>query len=144
MTKKELESKGFINSKGFVNYDPCYREGMGIPGKNNLKYVSASNPHYIIKKQVEANVKNMNKRILKGPVIATNVKLPAIKCKITDNVSKYKSQEKKCHHKYRKIGCKECLNYQNEKDRIKKENAEKVRKIEEDKKNPKIDYFKFK
>ena len=144
VTKKELESKGFINSKGFVNYDPCYREGMGIPGKNNLKYVSASNPHYIIKKQVEANVKNMNKRILKGPVIATNVKLPAIKCKITDNVSKYKSQEKKCHHKYRKIGCKECLNYQNEKDRIKKENAEKVRKIEEDKKNPKIDYFKFK
>ena len=30
-TKKELEKKGFINSKGFVNYDPCYREGMGIP-----------------------------------------------------------------------------------------------------------------
>ena len=144
VTKKELEKKGFINSKGFVNYDPCYREGMGIPGKNNLKFVSSSNPHYIIKRQVEANVKNMKDRILKGPVIPTKIKLPAIKCKITDNVSKIKIQVKKCHHKYRKIGCNECLNYQIEKDRIKKENAEKVRKIEEDKKNPKIDYFKFK
>ena len=26
ITKKELEKKGFINSKGFVNYDPCYNE----------------------------------------------------------------------------------------------------------------------
>ena len=144
VTKKELEKKGFINSKGFVNYDPCYREGMGIPGKNNLRYFSGSNPHYVIKKQVEANVKNMNNRILKGPVIATKVKLPAIKCRITEKVQKFKKQEKKCHHKYRKVGCKECLKYQEEKEKIKKENTEKVRKIEEDKRNPKIDYFKFK
>ena len=33
---------------------------------------------------------------------------------------------------------------QEEKEKIKKENTEKVRKIEEDKRNPKIDYFKFK
>ena len=143
-TKKELEKKGFINSKGFVNYDPYYREGMGIPGKNNLKYVSSMNPNYVIKKQVEANVKNMKSRILKGPVIATNIKLPAIKCRITDKVNKYKKLEKKCNHKYRKVGCKECLNYQKEKERIKAENDQKVRKIEEFKKNPKIDYFKFK
>ena len=133
ITKKELEKKGFINSKGFVNYDPCYKEGMGIPGKNNLKNVSWSNPHYVVKKQVEINVKNMRNRILKGPIIATKVKLPTIKCRITDKV-----------HKYREIGCNECLKFQKEKARIKNENTEKVRKIEEDKKNPKIDYFKFK
>ena len=144
ITKKELEKKGFINSKGFVNYDPCYKEGMGIPGKNNLKNVSWSNPHYVVKKQVEINVKNMRNRILKGPIIATKVKLPTIKCRITDKVHKYKRQEKKCHHKYREIGCNECLKFQKEKARIKNENTEKVRKIEEDKKNPKIDYFKFK
>ena len=143
-TKKELEKKGFINSKGFVNYDPCYREGMGIPGKKNLKYFSGSNPNYVIKKQVEANVKNMKSRILNGPVIATKVKLPLIKCRITEKVNKFKKNEKKCHHKYRQIGCKECLNYQREKEKIQRENTEKVRKIEEDKKNPKIDYFKFK
>ena len=143
-TKKELEKKGFINSKGFVNYDPCYREGMGIPGKNNLKYFSGSNPNYVIKKQVEANMKNMKSRILKGPVIATKVKLPAIKCRITDKVNKYKKNEKKCNHKYRQIGCNECKRYQKEKEKIQRENSEKVRKIEEDKKNPKIDYFKFK
>ena len=45
---------------------------------------------------------------------------------------------------HRKVGCKECLNYQKEKERIKAENDQKVRKIEEFKKNPKIDYFKFK
>ena len=93
-TKKELEKKGFINSKGFVNYDPCYREGMGIPGKQNLKYFSGANPNYVIKKQVEANMKNMKSRILKGPVIATKVKLPAIKCRITDKVNKYKKMKK--------------------------------------------------
>ena len=144
VTKKELERKGFINSKGFVNYDPCYKEGMGIPSKNNLKNVSWSNPHYVVKKQVEINVKNMRNRILKGPVIATKVKLPAIKCRITEKVQKFKKQEKKCHHKYREIGCNECLRFQREKERIKNEKIEKVRKIEEDKRNPKIDYFKFK
>ena len=144
VTKKELERKGFINSKGFVNYDPYYREGMGIPGKNNLRYVSGSNPNYVIKKQVEANVKNMNNRILKGPVIATKVKLPAIKCRITEKVNKFRNQEKKCNHKYRKEGCKECARFQQEKNRIQKENREKVVKIEEDKKNPKRNYFKYK
>ena len=144
VTKKELEKKGFINSKGFVNYDPCYREGMGIPGKTNLKYVSNSNPNYVIKKQVEANVKNMKSRILKGPVIATKIRLPIIRCRITDKVNKYKNQEKKCNHKYRKEGCKDCKGYQKEKQRIKSENKQKVKKIEEMKKNPKIDYFKFK
>ena len=144
ITKKELEKKGFINSKGFVNYDPCYREGMGIPGKNYLRYVSGSNPLYVIKNQVEANIKNMNNRILKGPTIATNIKLPAIKCRVTENVNKFKNQGKKCNHKYRKVGCKECIKFQQEKNRIIKENTEKVRKIEEDKKNPKVDYFKFK
>ena len=59
------------------------------------------------------------------------------------HILKYKKQEKKCHHKYREIGCNECLKFQKEKARIKNENTEKVRKIEEDKRNPKIDYFKF-
>ena len=35
--QKELANKGFINSKGFVNYDPYYRKGMGIPKKKNQR-----------------------------------------------------------------------------------------------------------
>ena len=99
--QKELANKGFINSKGFVNYDPYYRKGMGIPKKQNLRFASAANPKYLIKKQVESNVKNMKKRVLLNPIIPTNVKLPVLQCRVSEKVSNYdKYYGKKCSHGY--------------------------------------------
>jgi len=99
--QKELANKGFINSKGFVNYDPYYRKGMGVPKKKNIRFSSASNPNYLIKKQVETNIKNMKNRILQNPVVPTNVKLPVIQCRVTEKVNNYnKYYGKKCSHEY--------------------------------------------
>ncbi len=99
--QKELANKGFINSKGFVNYDPYYRKGMGVPKKNVLRNSSASNPNILIKKQVESNLKNMKKRILLNPVIPTKVKLPVIQCRVTEKINNYdKYYGKKCTHSY--------------------------------------------
>ena len=110
--QKELANKGFIDSKGFVNYDPYYRKGMGVPKKNNLRYASASNPNYLIKKQVETNIKNMKKRILPNPVIPTKVKLPVIQCRVTEKIKNYdKYYGKKCSHGYNQK-CKYCDLYE--------------------------------
>ena len=99
--QKELANKGFINSKGFVNYDPYYRKGMGVPKKNILRNSSASNPNILIKKQVESNLKNMKKRVLLNPVIPTKVKLPVIQCRVTEKINNYdKYYGKKCTHSY--------------------------------------------
>ena len=123
--QKELANKGFINSKGFVNYDPYYRKGMGVPKKNNLRFVSASNPKYLIKKQVESNVKNMKKRILQNPVIPTKVKLPVIQCRVTEKINNYdKYYGKKCNHGYSQK-CKYCDEYERAKIEIDIEEAKR-------------------
>ena len=110
--QRELANKGFIDSKGFVNYDPYYRKGMGVPKKNNLRFASASNPNYLIKKQVETNIKNMKKRILPNPVIPTKVKLPIIQCRVTEKIKNYdKYYGKKCNHGYNQK-CKYCDLYE--------------------------------
>jgi hypothetical protein len=101
LIQKELADKGFINSKGFVNYDPYYRKGMGIPKNKNMRYMSANNPKYLVKKQVEVNTKNMRSRILPNPTISTNVKLPIIQCRVSEKVNNYdKYYGKKCSHGY--------------------------------------------
>ena len=109
--QKDLINKGFINSKGFVNYDPYYKKGMGIP-KNNLRYSSATDINNIVKKQVDTNLKNMKKRILQNPVIPTKVKLPVIQCKVSEKVNNYdKYYGKKCNHSYSQK-CKYCDLYE--------------------------------
>ena len=101
LIQKDLADKGFINSKGFVNYDPYYRKGMGIPKKKNMRYMSANNPKYLVKKQVEVNTKNMRSRILLNPTISTNVKLPIIQCRVSEKVNNYdKYYGKRCSHGY--------------------------------------------
>ena len=108
--QKELINKGFINSKGFVNYDPYYRKGMGVP-KNN-RFSSASDINNIIKKQVDTNLKNMKRRILPNPVVSTKVKLPVIHCRVSEKVNNYdKYYGKKCNHSYIQK-CKYCDLYE--------------------------------
>ncbi len=38
LTRKNLKEKGFIDSKGFIMYDPVYRSVMGAQCKNTKKY----------------------------------------------------------------------------------------------------------
>ena len=38
LIRKDLQNKGFINSKGFIMYDPVYRNVMGAQCKNTKKY----------------------------------------------------------------------------------------------------------
>ena len=119
--QKELANKGFINSKGFVNYDPYYRKGMGVPKKKNLRYSSAD---HLIKKQVEINVKNMKKRILQNPV-TTKVKLPVIQCRVTEKINNYdKLYGRRCSHGYNQK-CGYCDLYEKAKIEIDVENAKR-------------------
>ena len=111
--QKELANKGFINSKGFVNYDPYYGKAMGIPNKKlNNRHSSASSPHYLIQKQVEKNVKNLKNRILQNPLFPTNIKLPVLQCKVSEKVNNYnKIYGKKCSHSHSKK-CQYCVLYE--------------------------------
>ena len=59
--KKELTKKGFINEKGFINYDPLYREGMGVQKKNNKIKKSKE----VVLKQIKENEENNSERIIR-------------------------------------------------------------------------------
>ena len=74
--QKDLINKGFINSKGFVNYDPVYRQGMKIPKtimQRNNSFLNQNNNY--IKQQVRTNSRN---RILNCMSPPTKIKLPKI------------------------------------------------------------------
>ena len=110
--RKDLANKGFIDSKGFVNYDPYYGKAMGIPKKKNNRYTSAVSHNNIIKKQVETNVKNLKNRIIMNPIMSTNVRLPKIQCKLSEKVnSPSKIYGKRCLHEYNQK-CKYCHLYE--------------------------------
>ena len=112
IVQKDLANKGFIDSKGFVNYDPYYGKAMGIPKKKSNRYTSAISHSNLIKKQVETNVKNMKNRIIMNPIMSTNVRLPMIQCKVTEKVNNYnKINRKKCSHDYNQK-CKYCILYE--------------------------------
>ena len=105
--KRDLIKKGFVNSKGFVNYDPVYRNGMGVPKIKHNK--SNSNFEYnYVKKQVDTNIKNLRMRILNGNE-ATKVKLPVIQCKVIEKINNYNKYSKKCAHKEYDKKCKYCI-----------------------------------
>ena len=107
--QKELAKKGFINSKGFVNYDPYYKKGMGMRKRKSFRNLS-ENPHYLIKKQVEVNMKNMSQRVL--PNSPTNVKLPIIQCRVSERVNNLnKNNSNRCSHNYNQK-CKYCDLYE--------------------------------
>ena len=89
--KKELKKKGFINSKGFVNYDPLYREEM-IPKLRRRKSPKPLNgieqQNLIIKRTIQENEKSSSMRVL------TNFS-PTIKKLPTDPCEAYLQRHKK-------------------------------------------------
>ena len=82
--QKDLINKGFINSKGFVNYDPVYRNGMKVPRKllqRNYSFLNQNNNY--VKQQVNASSKN---RIL-NCVSPTKIKLPKIQNRYVEKLN---------------------------------------------------------
>ena len=86
--RKNLQDKGFINSEGYIMYDPLYREVMGAKYKNLKKFKGDE-----LKSQIISNIKNIDvparlqdkeydpKKAVEKQVMPTNRKIPYIKTK---------------------------------------------------------------
>ena len=53
--RKSLQNKGFINSEGYIMYDPLYRDIMGAKCKNQKKYKGEE-----LKSKIILNIKNID------------------------------------------------------------------------------------
>ena len=81
LMKKQLINKGFIDSKGFVNYDPVYMKELGMFKKNIIKTdIDPIDKKNNFKREIDSNFKNMKHRVLNN--LPTKIKLPAIQSKI--------------------------------------------------------------
>ena len=88
VVRKNLQDKGFINSEGYVMYDPLYREVMGAKYKKGKKYKEEE-----LKSKIIMNIKNIDvparlqdkefdpKKAVEKQVMPTNRKIPFIKTK---------------------------------------------------------------
>ena len=78
LIRKELANKGFINSKGFINYDPLYMKEIGISRNKIIQNSKSVNQNNILNNQIQVNSK---KRILNN-MPSMKIKLPAIQSRI--------------------------------------------------------------
>ena len=88
INRKNLQDKGFINSEGYIMYDPLYREVMGAKYKNNKKFKGEE-----LKSQIRTNIKNIDvparlqdkefdpKKAVEKQIMPTNRKIPYIRNK---------------------------------------------------------------
>ena len=88
IVRQNLQDKGFINSEGYVMYDPLYRDVMGVKYKTKKKYKEEE-----IKSQIISNIKNIDvparlkdkefdpKKAVEKQTLPTNRKIPYIKNK---------------------------------------------------------------
>ena len=86
--RKNLQDKGFINSEGYIMYDPLYRDILGAKSKNQKKYKGEE-----LKSQIISNIKNIDvparlkdkeydpKKAVENQIVPTNKKIPFIKPK---------------------------------------------------------------
>ena len=106
--RKELKEKGFINEKGYINYDPEYRDGMKRKIiKYDLNKMNTLQKQEIIKKKYLET--NNDKAILRSPS-PTCKRLPTDSCSVFDKIKclrcgKYK--QRKLNGK--RITCEYCL-----------------------------------
>ena len=92
--QKDLLNKGFINSKGFVNFDPLYRAGMRDAIRKKKRSSSLNKEKEKILKQIKKNEENNKERILRS-VSPTNKKLPTGDCYVIGKANKYGEKIKK-------------------------------------------------
>ena len=88
IVRKNLQDKGFINSEGYIMYDPLYREVMGAKYKNHKKFKGEE-----LKSQIRTNIKNIDvparlqdkeydpKKAVEKQIMPTDRKIPYIKTK---------------------------------------------------------------
>ena len=102
--QNELLKKGFITNKGYVNYDPYYRAGMGVQKEKKKMYINKNEE--ILKKQIEKNEINTKEKIILK-VSPTNKKLPTKNCLALSQMDNYehqhvhrgeKSPDRKCQY----------------------------------------------
>ena len=102
--QNELLKKGFITNKGYVNYDPYYRAGMGV--QKEKKKININKNEEILKKQIEKNEINTKEKIILK-VSPTNKKLPTKNCLALSQMDNYehqhvhrgeKSPDRKCQY----------------------------------------------
>ena len=104
IVQNELLKKGFITNKGYVNYDPYYRAGMGV--QKEKKKININKNEEILKKQIEKNEINTKEKIILK-VSPTNKKLPIKNCMALSQMDNYehqhvhrgeKSPDRKCQY----------------------------------------------
>ena len=63
--RKELENKGFINNKGYIKYDPVYRNVMGTNNKNKKSFTEKEKKNKIIStiKEIDVHSRLKDKEI---------------------------------------------------------------------------------
>ena len=89
IVQNELLKKGFITNKGYVNYDPYYRAGMGVQKEKKKMYINKNEE--ILKKQIEKNEINTKEKIILK-ISPTNKKLPIKNCMALSQMDNYEHQ----------------------------------------------------
>ena len=86
--RKNLQDKGFINSEGYIMYDPLYRNIMGSKFKNSIKYKGEE-----LKAKIVSNIKSIDvparlkdkeydpKKAVEKQINPINRKIPFVKTK---------------------------------------------------------------
>ena len=95
--RKNLKNKGFIDSKGFIMYDPVYRSVMGAECKNKKKYEGEELKSKIISSikgiDVPSRIKDKEldaKKAIEKQQVPTDKKIPYVK-----DYNQYKTKKKK-------------------------------------------------
>jgi hypothetical protein len=98
--RKNLKDKGFINSKGFIMYDPVYRSVMGAKAKNKKKISENEMKSKLMSSikgiDVPSRIKDKeldSKKVVLGQNTATNKKIPFIKEPPRPNKKKMPTKE---------------------------------------------------
>ena len=98
ITRKNLKNKGFIDSEGYIMYDPVYRSVMGTNKTNKKKFTKEEMEDKIISniKDINIHTRLQDKEIIAekaafGENVATQKKIPFIKEKPIRKRKKHKN-----------------------------------------------------
>jgi hypothetical protein len=97
--RKELKNKGFINSKGFIKYDPVHRNVMGINKNNKKTFTEKELQNKILTTIKDIDIPNrLNDKEINCKTVALNKKDITNK-KIPFRVDKKEKNPRKKSHK---------------------------------------------
>ena len=103
--RKDLKSKGFINTKGFIMYDPVHRNVMGTKKEKKKKNITEEEMKSKVMNSIQGidvpnNIKDKEinaEKMAKNQNIATNDKLPFSKEAMETQTIKKKKGKKRKH-----------------------------------------------